>query len=1504
MAITVTATASGTHSRNGLALTVKVLTGAAAVQNGTAVSNPAINPGELPITPAGTGSWIYGAVCNIVNSTSFTPAATTTFSQNLSDATNGDAYGTFRSTATTTAATPVTLGATAPAVSCHVALAEVLTSGTLAEDASSPAVVHTFAAKTIATASFTPPAGSLIVAVVASDYDGTGNPITMTVSDSSGLTWALASADSDNIATVWFAYVSPFIPSVSNSWSATLHRAPTQYVADAPPLLPLAIPVANTAGQWMFAIASWRQDAGTVGDLQYPSTVTISDDANNFWIPVGNGLSDAFGLSDAGIVRPVIWMAPAARVAQTVFVSPTNYQAALDILIIDVVAACPWYQVELVVSTYANQGTSTTLTAVAPAGAFMVGVLGADNATATYSNSTAGWNSLPFLTTTNGIDGSGDMDQVSLWAVSAGAPMTISSTASPAVDYGIVIIAVTGVATLNTFPYSMPLENWPVLVTEIGTGSMTSTNPMFAQGLTGWGPGSGTSVAAATWPQLSAQPDYGTDTPGTVVQVTPAGTFGNCSLLSSLYAVSPAVQYNALAYVYSPAGFGIGGPPLTGTGAYVGIVWYDVNLVQISETTTTQIAVPVGSWTQLMLGAPVFPPENAVWGLVAVTEWNGGANVPSTAVFYVGYAAFGPTGAYENLPPDEIAWTDVSALNFTQNSIQVSRGIQYEQQSLEAGTMTVTLANNGGAFTFGNVQSPYWPFAGDTDVPIRLRAIWPLSLTPYYVLFSGFTDQNTFGWDAGTRYGYAEIEAADAWSRLTAQMLTALQQEILEDNPNTFITCNLSGSNLAPGNTTAAVSTPSQFGAVTGTANFSSDAVNLLGGQGLSCWQSAGTGIAGALGEGIGLTYFPLGTNPLPPTAGGVTMEFWMAGTVAGNAGQPIQVLTLCTCWAGTGPMWSITLDNTGSTLGVASISVYDQSTGAVTHTPLTDGVVYLNATNTPINWFFTVSFTQSSLTVGSGISYTSQTTVSCNLAAQPIGFSFGGNAGPLFAFNYGGNTPGFMDVAIADFAVFEGILPPARLKTHWETASLAWPSELDVWRIARVTGYAGATPVALQMRGRDLPVPPGPDLDLVTAITDTNGQVTSSYYTNIASSTLAFMFVPGTGVMAYRRRLEVYDGLLPQWAVGEHAPLPINTNTLGQAPSFAGWTVANNAAISTSSQPQVSPLFEFCGVFHGDGSTSNPSIVTSPSLAVTAGKYYSFTAQAWSTQGWNTGCSWLINWLNVSLGTISSISSGTFPIPAGGNAGTFVAFYDQQAPAGAVFAQVFFLMDGVPPVGTLMYVTDVRVTDAAFAEAGGPAGVATEAPYMVDVQLSADRALLYNQAILTQYGTSTAVTYQGPSLVFTPTSGVLVTISNQQSINQRAAVPYTATSYLNNTVQEPPYELDDPSMEDFGNWITQTLATPLLRPETVTITPASTVQSTLMGLQAEVGDTVTFRRRALGAPEIEIVTYISKLSHDIDISTGKWDTKYELSPFPQGSVLACDNVIFGVLDGNDVFGW
>ena len=214
MSFTVTATEGGTTA-NGIALTVKVLTGAARVQSGQTASSTTANPPQLAITPNASGSWVYGAE-SVNGAGTYTANGSTTFSQNVNA---GTPLGTFRSTATTTAATPVTLGGSAPADAADIALLEILAAAglTLAEDASSPAGVNTSSAITIATASFSPPRGSLLVAQVATNATGSGT-VTMTVSGGP-LTWTeviKANSATTAYAGVWTAYL-PFIPALTVS---------------------------------------------------------------------------------------------------------------------------------------------------------------------------------------------------------------------------------------------------------------------------------------------------------------------------------------------------------------------------------------------------------------------------------------------------------------------------------------------------------------------------------------------------------------------------------------------------------------------------------------------------------------------------------------------------------------------------------------------------------------------------------------------------------------------------------------------------------------------------------------------------------------------------------------------------------------------------------------------------------------------------------------------------------------------------------------------------------------------------------------------------------------------------------------------------------------------------------------------------------------------------------------------------------------------------------------
>ena len=208
--LTVTATQGGA-TQNGMALRVFVLTGAAAVaaQTGAATNNQFASATTWTQSITTTaGSNVYGTASHGGSITD--TASNSTIVDSINDATNGETYVTFK-------ALNVTSGATSRGFTTNLATSgpfaqlEVLATGTLAEDASSPAVVSTTSAQTVTTASFTPPPGSLLVALVPSD-GGTGSSTTMSVTDNLGthLNWTEKvknNPSSGDYAGVWIADV-------------------------------------------------------------------------------------------------------------------------------------------------------------------------------------------------------------------------------------------------------------------------------------------------------------------------------------------------------------------------------------------------------------------------------------------------------------------------------------------------------------------------------------------------------------------------------------------------------------------------------------------------------------------------------------------------------------------------------------------------------------------------------------------------------------------------------------------------------------------------------------------------------------------------------------------------------------------------------------------------------------------------------------------------------------------------------------------------------------------------------------------------------------------------------------------------------------------------------------------------------------------------------------------------------------------------------------------------
>lgn len=211
MAFTVTATEGGATS-NGIALNVQVMTGAAVTQPGTIASQFSVTP-NMSITPAASGSYILASIL-LLQGTITAVSGTTVLSD---DHATGLEYVAARSTGTTTGGTPQTVGVTSLVNGISVCLAEILASGTLAFDASSPGDTLAAAAITVTSAAFTPPNTALLVAMAESN--GNVGTTTMSITDTSGLglTWTervKKNGGGNGYSGIWTANMPGLVPPV------------------------------------------------------------------------------------------------------------------------------------------------------------------------------------------------------------------------------------------------------------------------------------------------------------------------------------------------------------------------------------------------------------------------------------------------------------------------------------------------------------------------------------------------------------------------------------------------------------------------------------------------------------------------------------------------------------------------------------------------------------------------------------------------------------------------------------------------------------------------------------------------------------------------------------------------------------------------------------------------------------------------------------------------------------------------------------------------------------------------------------------------------------------------------------------------------------------------------------------------------------------------------------------------------------------------------------------
>jgi hypothetical protein len=178
----------------------------------------------VSITTTVTGSYVVGGINNNTNTTSFTASAGTTITDQYTNTPDGNQYAAFHTTSATGTPGATTVGSsTAFAGNYGVLAVEILASGTIAFDASAPAALGANTGSSLTSASFTPPAGSLLVAVFTTDGGSTSQQVG-SMSSSPGLSWVEQANLSTGFATGAGAYI--------GVWAAAVPAAGT------PPSLP------------------------------------------------------------------------------------------------------------------------------------------------------------------------------------------------------------------------------------------------------------------------------------------------------------------------------------------------------------------------------------------------------------------------------------------------------------------------------------------------------------------------------------------------------------------------------------------------------------------------------------------------------------------------------------------------------------------------------------------------------------------------------------------------------------------------------------------------------------------------------------------------------------------------------------------------------------------------------------------------------------------------------------------------------------------------------------------------------------------------------------------------------------------------------------------------------------------------------------------------------------------------------------------------------------------
>lgn len=394
------------------------------------------------------------------------------------------------------------------------------------------------------------------------------------------------------------------------------------YSAQQPANQMLNIAVSSiTGGNWLFAMTGWHSVS------QMPTTVTVGDDAGNYWVPL---------VSSPPVAAPTVFLLNQNYSFQSGTTAPwTISGGSLAAVSTKTRGNNPY--AGLVVNNGSSNTVSITSGNVSISG-FTAGFT-AGSAYVWFTNSV----------TTARVDINWYNSSGSLLSTTTGANNTIPAQTWTNITTLAAPVANAVAASINVAVSGSPApaaaNAWYVSDAGVSQPRVLNQNPYFTvtPALTGWTGTNGT-FSSSTSQTYNSFPS---------IRVTPNGTSSAVTLradTSHLVSVVPNQFYTASAYLNCPTGLNY---------AAAEILWYDNSLTNIQTNLGTYTYVPAGEWTQVTyLGQA---PAGAAFASVGV----GAFNRPSAwDFFYVAQVTLNKTQGWKSTAQCSI-WATPNILSST-----------------------------------------------------------------------------------------------------------------------------------------------------------------------------------------------------------------------------------------------------------------------------------------------------------------------------------------------------------------------------------------------------------------------------------------------------------------------------------------------------------------------------------------------------------------------------------------------------------------------------------------------------------------------------------------------------------------------------------------------------------------------------------------------------------------------------------------------------------------------